>query len=585
MTSAKKRILILGAGVMQGPAIRCAKAMGLETVVVDGDPFAPLAAEADRFEPLDLKDIHKIEQFARTLQTEGGLHGVMTAGTDFSASVAFVAEKLNLPGIPYETALDASDKERMRKRFEEAGLPSPAFTVFTKENAGPASDSVNPASKNDNLEGSGLPFPFPVVVKPVDNMGARGCRRVDNEAELRAAVETALRFSRSGRAIVEEYMEGPEFSVDAVIYRGKITICGLADRHIFYPPYFIEMGHTMPSDFPQQDQERIIEVFIRGIKALGIENGAAKGDIKLTKKGPMIGEIAARLSGGYMSGWTYPYASGANPARGAICVALGLEPEGLNPKRNWISAERAFISIPGIVHSIEGLDEAKSLPYIKDIFLRSEKGKRVAFPENNVTKAGNVISAAPDRQSAVQAAEKAVKTILIRLAVPDEETEAFLNEYLCPSDDDSCQFPPSAYMPGKDLLEQLPQINPGINPLFFTTNHHEPSRTKKVSVPLSSFPAFVESDLTDYVGRSPRETLESVKKLTGLEFSEPQNNERPVLGREFWQALIRGGYQGAVYYIDRMYTEAGLDLPYFPAERTPYRRCVVSEGSPPGRKP
>jgi len=521
MSSQKKRILILGAGVMQGPAIRSAKAMGLETIVIDGDPNAPLKCEADYFEEIDLKDIYKIEEFAKKLRAEGGLDGIMTAGTDFSASVAFVSEQLGLPGLPYETALDASDKERMRKRFREAGLPSPAFTVFTRNN-GEISDTGQFLT---------LPFPFPVVVKPVDNMGARGCRKVNNNTELREAIEIALQFSRSEKAIVEEYMEGPEFSVDAVIYQGDVTICGLADRHIFFPPYFIEMGHTMPTNFSTKEQDVIIEVFIRGIKALEINNGAAKGDIKLTSRGPMIGEIAARLSGGYMSGWTYPYASGVNPAEGAIAAALGQKPANLNPTRNWTSAERAFISIPGLVASIVELETARNIPHVKDLFLRAGSGQRIFFPTNNVSKAGNVISAAPDRHTAIQAAENAAKTVLIRLATPDEATEAFLTA--------NGEFPPSAYTMDSVQAEQLNQMAPS-------------NINLRRNLRIIPFPAFTESDLVDYMGRSPEETLKAVQKLTGITLTEAKTDSQgPVLGREFWVALVRGGYQGAVYYIDK----------------------------------
>jgi biotin carboxylase len=112
----KQRILILGAGVMQGPALKIAREMGLETVAADADEKAPSIPLADRFEKVDLKDKEGIEKLARSLMESGGLAGIMTAGTDFSATVAWAAERLGLPGIPYETALDASDKERMRRR-------------------------------------------------------------------------------------------------------------------------------------------------------------------------------------------------------------------------------------------------------------------------------------------------------------------------------------------------------------------------------------------------------------------------------------------------------------------------------------
>jgi biotin carboxylase len=520
----RKRMLILGAGVMQGPALRIACEMGLETIAIDADTTAFCVHLADRFEKIDLKDREGVEKLARSLTENGGLAGVMTAGTDFSASVAWVAEKLRLPGISFEAALDASDKERMRKRFKEAGVPSPEFIVIDNQ-SGKALD---------------LPFSWPAVVKPVDNMGARGCRRVDSPAELKAAVAEAMAFSRSGRVIVEEYMEGPEFSVDALVYRGEITICGFADRHIFFLPYFIEMGHTIPSSIDPTVTRPLIETFNKGVKALGITDGAAKGDVKLTPRCPMIGEIAARLSGGFMSGWTFPYSSGVLPTKGAIEIAMGKKPGGLENKWNWTSAERAFISIPGRVLSIGGIETAKVMPYVRDVFSRVKRGMTVTFPENNVTKCGNIISAAPDRETAVKAAENAARSVLIRLQAPNEETAAFLA--VLPSE--KPVFPPDAFAVSKGILSLLVNL---------PETADFPAKRDPVLLP---FPEFVESGLFDYMGRTVKESLDAVRLLTGLNLPLASKESlsvgatAPVLGRSFWKALIRGGYQGAVYYID-----------------------------------
>jgi biotin carboxylase len=531
----KERIIILGAGVMQGPAIRIAREMGLFAIALDADPQAPCVSLADRFERIDLKDREGIETFARSLQSNGGLGGIMTAGTDFSASVAWVAEKLGLPGIPYEAALNASDKQRMRSCFEKAGVPSPAFTVLRE------------APRKEADPANFLPFPYPVVVKPVDNMGSRGCRRVDGYFELERAVGDALGFSRSGRVIVESYMDGPEFSVDAIVYHGEIVICGLADRHIFFPPGFFEMGHTMPTCFPPEQQQALLDTFTRAVRSLGIagENscGAAKGDVKLSSRGPMIGEVAARLSGGYMSGWTYPYASGVEPVRAAIQMAIGRKPEGLVPSRSWTCAERAFISIPGRVHSISGLEEAKAIRGVRDLFLRAEPGKDVRFPENNVTKCGNILAAAPAREDAVGAAENAVRSVFIRLEAPNAETGAFLAGLGGPGGktaDGRASFPPGAFNLDPELraaLEKLP----------------DPVPAGGGDLSLLPFPEFLSSPLADYAGRSPAESLDAVRQITGLALPPAGGEARGgKLGRAFWKALIRGGYQGAVYFLDNL---------------------------------
>jgi hypothetical protein len=277
--------------------------------------------------------------------------------------------------------------------------------------------------------------------------------------------------------------------------------------------------------------------------------GAAKGDIKLSAHGPMIGEIAARLSGGYMSGWTYPYASGVEVTKGAIQAAIGRRPDRLTPVRSWTCAERAFISIPGKVRSIHGLRTAKAAPYVKDLFLRAESGGRVAFPENNVSKCGNIIAAAPDRQDAAASAGAAARAVLIRLEAPDEATAAFL-ETAAGDGSQGGNWPPDAFSVSVAVSSALaclpdPPPYPGTEPA------------------LVPFPAFTESGLKDLAGRGVEESLDAVRSLTG--FSLPvkpypgDGTGGPRLGRRFWAALIRGGYQGAAYVADHSVQETSDD--------------------------
>lgn len=122
-----KTILILGGGIMQIPAIRQAKSKGWRVIVADANPTAPGIEIADRFEKVDLTDRDGMVRTAKRYSEDGGLDGVFTAGTDFSSTVAAVAEACGLPGITYEVALSATDKTRMRKAFKEAGVPCPDF--------------------------------------------------------------------------------------------------------------------------------------------------------------------------------------------------------------------------------------------------------------------------------------------------------------------------------------------------------------------------------------------------------------------------------------------------------------------------
>ncbi|MCR5762570.1 MAG: ATP-grasp domain-containing protein [Treponema sp.] len=535
----EKYILILGAGLMQRPAIEAARELGYKTLVVDGNPSAVCAVYADKFEPVDLKDREGLAKLALSMKSE--LAGVFTAGTDFSASVSYVAEKCGFVAHSFEAALNASDKTLMRSCFRKDSVSSPEFLRISRN------DIVSYLKPEVFSK-----ITYPKVVKPVDNMGARGCRLIRNEKEFLFSVEEAVRYSRTGTAILEDYMDGPEFSIDSVVYDGTLTITGFADRHIYYSPYFIEMGHTMPTLASIEDKYSLIKTFANGIKSLGLTAGVAKADIKMTKNGAMIGEIAARLSGGYMSGWTYPYASSFNLTKAAMLISLGKEPSDLIKNRvpldipdcpfkvyevpcNKTSAERAWISIPGKISNIYNLAKAECEPFVKNIFPRVTKNDSVDFPRNNVEKCGNVITVSEDYGLAVHAAENAVSSIVIRLEPNIASTDDFLDGK-CKMFEDL--FPPDAFEISSSLLsdiENFSKLNPVIAKNLSVASFIFESRSKLAD-------KLRECIVKDYNYRTIEKTLNLFDSICP---------EHPNFNTEiFMKRLIRGGIQGILYYND-----------------------------------
>ena len=513
-------VLILGAGLMQKPSIEAAGELGYKTLVVDANKNAVCVPFADVFVQIDLKDREKIADLAMSYGDK--LKAVFTAGTDFSASVSYVAQKCGLISHSFDAAMNASNKVLMRKCFREKGVPSPDFVEVTES-------EIETLSSDESVL-------FPKVVKPVDNMGARGCRLVRNKSEFEPALRDAVAFSRTGKAIVEDYMKGMEFSIDALVHEGNVTITGFADRHIFFDPYFIEMGHTMPSSVSEAVKKNVVDVFVKGVKALGLTEGVAKGDVKYTEKGAMIGEIAGRLSGGYMSGWTYPYASGVNLTMEAMKIALGLGktlPSEI--ECNAVSHERAFISIPGVVSVIYGEDKAVASPFVKNVFFRVKEGSRVDFPRNNVEKCGNVISRCADRSLSLKGAEMAVSEIVLRLEKNNESTQNYLmgveNKY-------EKGFPYSAYELSSDELIAFEKEVESLDFVIIGEN-------ESIVIPesLASF----AGERQDFNYRTILNTLDKVKKYAGARKSVP--------AIKFWKSLIRGGVQGALYAVDTWGTE------------------------------
>lgn len=535
--------LILGAGLMQKPAILSAKELGYKVCVVDADKNAVAVGLADEFCRIDLKDKDGILKYAQklSLSENGGLECVFTAGTDFSASVSYVCEKLNLPSHSFAAAQNASIKNLMRECFEKSSVPSPAFVSGSKND-----------EKNELLKKVLEKMNFPFVIKPVDNMGARGCRMVRSKAEFETAFDAAVSCSRSGTAIIEEYMEGPEYSIDALIYNGTFTVTGFAVRHIKYPPYFIEVGHTMPAVLSESEHDQLISVFALGAKSLGLSCGAAKADIKFTEKGPMIGEIAGRLSGGYMSGWTFPYACGMNLTKQALLIAGGKIPEELLKKRKKVCfnpsekckessepyelfevpctatcAERAWISIPGIIQNVEDIEDYTDKA-VCDVLPRSVcvAGEKVSFPRNNVEKCGNIISLSHNREVAVSAGENAVSNIFISLKPNNPVTD----EFLCgKSLADEEGFPPNAFF---ELSADEEDSICGIIPKNEKAEKYIPEVLKK-------------SDYKNIRDWNYNTIEQTVKKFDLLRKNHPELD-----AKKFFKCILKAGIQGAVYYSD-----------------------------------
>ncbi len=395
-----KHLMIIGGGVFQIPAIKTAKAMGLKVAATDYNPEAEGMLLADYPIVVSTRNINLTVNTAKQFHETCPLDGVMTVGTDASQTVAAVADALNLPGIPFEVAERATDKIKMRQCLREHKVPVPDF---------------RPIWSLDEAQRAVNELPLPLVIKPCDNMGARGVKKIERPEELIAAFREAKEASISGKLIIEEFMEGPELSLDALVFDRKIEVTGIADRHIERAPYFVEIGHTMPSNLPQDQQEKVKEVFRQAIRALGINIGAAKGDIKLTAEGPKIVEIAARLSGGWMSVHTYPLSSGVNLMKGAIQIALGETPTDLKPKHALVSVERALIPSPGKILSIKGVEEARKIKGVKEIIFMKEAGDTAEEVKSNLGKTAYVITVGKTREEAIRINDLARQSIRIEV--------------------------------------------------------------------------------------------------------------------------------------------------------------------------
>jgi biotin carboxylase len=367
------RLLLLGGGILQTPAVRLAQEMGHEVFCFDARQNPPAAAAGAKCFPVDFGDSQKAIKQANILHQRYSFQGVMTLGTDHSYTVSMIAAGLGLPSHSPEAAFAATDKYTMRQRLLRAGLDVPGFALI---------EGCMELPRDLN---------YPLVVKPSDSMGARGVVKVSNHKEFMEAFHEARKFSRSRRVVVEEFLDGPEFSLDGLVQGDQLELFGIADRRIALEPHFVELGHKFPSSRPLDEQKAVKAAFWRGVKALGLDCGGVKGDVKFNKGRAYIGEIAGRLSGGFMSGWSYPFHSGRSAVRGAIQIALGRPWISDPPMKHRPVFEGALIAPPGTILQAEW---NISLPAQDSFFwLALGPGDRSEFPVNNVQKVGNAIIA------------------------------------------------------------------------------------------------------------------------------------------------------------------------------------------------
>jgi biotin carboxylase len=276
------RLLVLGAGPAQLGLLEAARARGLWVAVVDRDPAAPGFSFADRRCILSTEDEPAIERLVGAL----GIDGIISPGTDWPVGVAArIAERAGLPHpISPKTAVLATNKLRQRERLAEAGVPQPRSWV------------VGSGDDPPQVEG-------PVVVKAPDRQGQKGLTLVVDPAALEPAIETARGAARSGLALVEELVDGPEVTVVGFSIDGAFTALTVTDRLTAELPAFgVALAHVWPShllDSYVGGLSPAVAVAEAAVAALGIENGPSYTQLRIGPDGPQVIEVAARLGGGH----------------------------------------------------------------------------------------------------------------------------------------------------------------------------------------------------------------------------------------------------------------------------------------------
>ena len=397
------RVLVVGCGFPQVGLIRFCKQEGLDVVGADVSPEAVGVSLCDRYVRVSIDDASGLAAAGRDLHVDG----IVSAGSEGALrATRGAAESLGLPFYADEETLERClQKDRMREALAAHGVPVPAFVASRDE-----------AGVRAFVEMHGLP----VVVKPSHAWGQRGVSIVRHERELAPATVAALVATKSdGTILVEEFVGEREFSVNAYTHEGMTEVLAVTERIITgYPkPPGITYAEIFPSEIPTASLALVSEVARRTVAALGVRRGPTYTQLRWGSGGAFPIETAHRLGGGLDPEVTF-LASGYSLYRRIVGVAVGRpdwETMGREATPHGGAVGRFLVGTPGVIASIDGLDEARTQEGVIDAQVYPKSGGRVYPLTDGSKRIGHALTVGADREQADCRARRALETIRLTM--------------------------------------------------------------------------------------------------------------------------------------------------------------------------
>ncbi|AEB45536.1 pyridoxal-phosphate dependent enzyme [Micromonospora maris] len=327
-------------------------------------------------------DTNDVDALRALLSRRRSLAGVTTTSEFYLETAATLAGGLGLPGSSADAVAVCRDKARTRDLLSRAGLPQPRYSVVR------APHEVAAAVARAGL---------PCVVKPTSDSASTGVRLCRTEAEAQAQVATLLAVTVNVRGqatyaavLVEQYLAGAEVSVETFAADGRVEIVGITDKTIGPEPYFVETGHIFPAPH-RPESEAIRQTARSALAAVGLAHGAAHVEMRLTEAGPVVVEINARLAGG-MIPELIRLATGLNLVERQLRAASGLPLEPLAPATRYAGIRFLTTATTGVLHAVDGAEEAAALPGVHDVTVTARVGAAVGPATDAYGRLGWVIA-------------------------------------------------------------------------------------------------------------------------------------------------------------------------------------------------
>ena len=391
-----KKIMVLAAGLLQIDVIEKAKSMGYYVLAVDGNPKAPGFNVADKAICADIVNEETMLKIARDEHVDGVIHPCSEVSM---AVMGRINDELGLSGISREQAICATNKHLMRKAFEKGNAPSPKSIL--------AQDAEDAWSRLQSE------FDTDAILKPSRNSGSRGIAKVSRNMDkgyFIRAYDEALSESRDHSVLIEQFIEGPEFSIEMIVWQGEIHVLTVTDKKTTGAPHFVELGHNQPSCFSATDVETLKAAAVAGVRALGVNNCACHAEAKLMNGKAYLMEVGARLGGDFISTELTHLSTGIDMVAAAIDVALGVEPDLSAKEEPKGVCIRYFCPKPGKLVSISNT-EVLNNPHVYLWEIYPKEGDLIPAVTSSLCRSGHVIVTEKTPQKAIELAERLIESV------------------------------------------------------------------------------------------------------------------------------------------------------------------------------
>ncbi|AZM58002.1 carboxylase [Streptomyces sp. WAC 01529] len=350
------------------------------------------------FEIADPDDAQALAAAGQALAERHELTGVATWTEWYLVPTARLARRLGLPTNSPEVMEAARNKASARTLYAHHGVPSAAsMTAHSLLEAALAAETIG----------------YPVVLKPAARAGSIGVIRVNSAEELPGGFQFATAGARDGiestKVLVEEYLDGPEVSVECVTHRGHTTAVAVTRKTLGAPPFFEEIAHSVDAGDPLLDQ--VAPVAAAAIKALGITDGVSHVEMRLVDGHPRLIEVNARI-GGDMIGHLVQLTTGVDLARAAADTACGQAPDLTRTTHSAAAIRLLYPKTSGtLTHCHLDADFAARTPWLDRVTFQRAAGDAVTLPPAGdmfSARAGFLITTGPTAETAQARAEEAL---------------------------------------------------------------------------------------------------------------------------------------------------------------------------------